>query len=320
VLDQHESFRNVASKVTSPAANPPFRWEELDHSLVRLRLIDLADEKRISFDNRNNLNANAFPSLILNEERVDHRIRKTYEIYCDVWQKQGRAKSADFIRTVYVRGIVPIIHGRASAVASEFRRWGIRTSFSQELREAHLRSFHLKMLRLEDRWKRSLEAEAKECQYAARIAAAEAKARGTPGSTTRAGDGVTQKSTEQEKIVFVKQRGSSVPKRPISNEAWLNTVEELSQSLADVRARAINKRKRASPEELRELYRGTYLGKVANNDEDWNNLVTDFGAGATAKSAALVLLEIKTGVKRESIPVYCSEARRERRGKQKETA
>ena len=53
---------------------PLFRWEDIDHSLVRLRLIDLAeemqrqiqaDERRIQFENRGNLNSNNVPSVAL---------------------------------------------------------------------------------------------------------------------------------------------------------------------------------------------------------------------------------------------------------------
>ena len=53
---------------------PLFRWEDIDHSLVRLRLIDLAeemhrqiqaDEGQIRFENRGNMNSNNVPSVAL---------------------------------------------------------------------------------------------------------------------------------------------------------------------------------------------------------------------------------------------------------------
>jgi hypothetical protein len=53
---------------------PLFRWEDIDHSLVRLRLIDLAeemhrqiqaDEGQIRFENRGNMNSNTVPSVAL---------------------------------------------------------------------------------------------------------------------------------------------------------------------------------------------------------------------------------------------------------------
>lgn len=51
-----------------------FRWEEIDHSLARLQLVELsiemnrlikADESRIHFEQRGNMNGNTVPSLIL---------------------------------------------------------------------------------------------------------------------------------------------------------------------------------------------------------------------------------------------------------------
>jgi len=90
---------------------PPFRWEDIDHSLVNLKLSESAedmhrkikeDEKRIQFENRHNLNDGAVPSLVLRmkQEHADARARQVYETYCDVWQKQGQVKSADFVRAV----------------------------------------------------------------------------------------------------------------------------------------------------------------------------------------------------------------------------
>lgn len=80
-----------------------FRWEEIDHSLVRLKLIDLAyemqnqiksDERNIWFENRGNLNSSTVPSLILKMQlaRTEEWARRTYEIYCEVWQTQGRRR------------------------------------------------------------------------------------------------------------------------------------------------------------------------------------------------------------------------------------
>jgi hypothetical protein len=82
-----------------------FRWEDLDHSLVRLRLAELSEElraqsktqeKRIEFENRGNFNQSAVPSLMLEMKiaLTDTWIRRMYEIYCQVWQVQGYAKSA----------------------------------------------------------------------------------------------------------------------------------------------------------------------------------------------------------------------------------
>ena len=53
---------------------PPFKWEDIDHRLVGLKLTNLseqmhrqieADKRRIQFENLGNLNGLAVPSLIL---------------------------------------------------------------------------------------------------------------------------------------------------------------------------------------------------------------------------------------------------------------
>jgi len=95
---------------------PTFRWEDIDHSLVNLKLSESAedmhrkikeDEKRIQFENQHNLNDGAVPSLVLRmkQEHADALARQVYETYCDVWQKQGQVKSADFVRAVSSRAI-----------------------------------------------------------------------------------------------------------------------------------------------------------------------------------------------------------------------
>jgi hypothetical protein len=159
----------------------PFRWEDIDHSLARLKLVELsiemnrlinADERRIRFEQQGNLNTNTVPSLILQmqQNRADEWAQKTYDIYCDVWQKQGNAKSAVFLRAVFAHGIHSTLRARAGAIASEFTRFAVRTGFPVTLKQAHLRSLDLNTRRMEDRWQRRIEIEARECEHADRIA------------------------------------------------------------------------------------------------------------------------------------------------------
>lgn len=149
------------------------------HALVGLKLTELAeemqekieaDEARIQFENRGNLNGNAVPSLVLRmkEERVDEQARRIYEIYCDVWKTQGYVKSAPFIRAVWARGILTALRARSGTIAGQFAMFAQRTSFPGHLTNAHLSGFRLRIQRLEDRWARRLEAEAKECEHAER--------------------------------------------------------------------------------------------------------------------------------------------------------
>jgi len=163
---------------------PPFQWEDIDHSLVKLRLIDLveemraqmkADEERIRFDNRGNMNRNTVPSAVLKmkQDRADEWVGRVYEIYCDVWQTQGYVKSAAFVRGVHARAIVPTLRARTEAIASEFSGIATRTSFPVDLHGAHLQHHRRKMQRLEGRWRKRLEAEAKVCEHIQRRKSAE---------------------------------------------------------------------------------------------------------------------------------------------------
>jgi hypothetical protein len=155
-----------------------FRWEDIDHRLVVLKLVDLneemrgriaAYERRIRFENRLNLNSNTVPSLTLQmkEERADEWAGRVYEIYCAVWQTQGYVKSAAFVRGVCAH-IVRMLGVRANSIANEFSRFARRTNFPGSLRTAHLKSLDLRMRRLQSRWQRRLEIEAKECEYVER--------------------------------------------------------------------------------------------------------------------------------------------------------
>jgi hypothetical protein len=153
-----------------------FRWEDIDHTLVSLKLSELVeemrnrektDERRIRFDNRGNLNDCTVPSLVLEMKRnhADEGARRTYEIYCEVWEIQGQVKSAAFVRAVSTRRILPGLRARSSAIATDFSTFAGRTSFPGDLSKAYLKGHELHMLRLEDRWRRRLEAEAKICEH-----------------------------------------------------------------------------------------------------------------------------------------------------------
>ncbi len=157
-----------------------FRWNDIDHRLVVLKLVGLseemrdrmkADESRIRFENRLNLNSNTVPSLILKVkvERADEYAWRVYEIYCSVWQTQGYVKSAAFVRAVCAH-IVRMLGVRAGSIAHEFSRFVRATSLPSSLRTAHLSKLDLRMRQLQGRWHRCLEIEAKECEHAERIA------------------------------------------------------------------------------------------------------------------------------------------------------
>jgi hypothetical protein len=62
-----------------------------------------------------------------------------------------------------------MLRARAGAIAGEFVMFAKRTSFNGAIRDAHLLAHRLKMQRLQSRWERRLEAEAKVCEHGERI-------------------------------------------------------------------------------------------------------------------------------------------------------
>jgi hypothetical protein len=156
-----------------------FLWKDIDHSLARLKLTDLAiqmrsnidkEERRIQFENRFNENGNTVPSLILamKERYAEEGARRAYKIYCEVWKAQGNVKTADFVRAVYRHAISVMIKARTNGIKSEFLMWVTRTSFNGSLAHAHVKGLELRMERLANAWFRKLEAEAKELEHSRR--------------------------------------------------------------------------------------------------------------------------------------------------------
>jgi predicted DNA-binding transcriptional regulator AlpA len=144
------------------------------------------DENRIQFDNRGNLNGSTVPSLVLEmkRERSDEWARRVYEIYCDVWRKQGKMRSAAFVRAVCDRAVLPTLRARTNGIIGEFTAWATRTSFPSAIRDASLRALRLEMGRLEDHWRRRLEIEAKECEHGDKANGLPAQGQGVLPSTT----------------------------------------------------------------------------------------------------------------------------------------
>jgi hypothetical protein len=88
-----------------------------------------------------------------------------YDTDCDVWQMQGHAKSAAFPRALYSGGTLPALRARSGVIANYFARVAGRANFPRQIRNAHLEGLRARMQRLEVRWRRRIEAEAKEGEH-----------------------------------------------------------------------------------------------------------------------------------------------------------
>jgi hypothetical protein len=153
-------------------------WDQIDTLLISLKLqeplnqhIEDVDKERrtIEHDNRDNRQASVRAILQMVERRADEWIRVRYDAYCEVWELQGRAKSADFLRTLRDNIIEPAVRARTTAetyhLVSKWERCGYPV---QPGLQAQLASFRHSMQKLEVRWKTRLEIEARECDYKTR--------------------------------------------------------------------------------------------------------------------------------------------------------
>ena len=157
-------------------AGSAFQWELIDHRLVALKLTNLAEEMskstrseigQIRVNNVGNSNSQTVPSQIIamHLRRIEESIEKTYKIYCEVWEKQGHEKTAEFIRAVSSHVIPTITSARTMSVISQLSQERARTGIHIELHNARMESFKRSVSRLAARWSRKLEIEARECAH-----------------------------------------------------------------------------------------------------------------------------------------------------------
>src|SRR5438067_13316009 len=110
--------------------DPAFDWLQIDHTLANLMLTEVAeeigrhieeDERSIRFRNRGNHNVLAIPTqrLRMSLLRADEWVKRTYDVYCEVWQLQGNLLSPEFLRAVCANGIRTLITARINSVIGE---------------------------------------------------------------------------------------------------------------------------------------------------------------------------------------------------------
>ena len=142
-----------------------------------------------------------------------------------------------------------------------------------------------------------MKAEAKECQHALRIAAAQADARGIPssatdeaagkngdasaGSSTTVADAANKKLTRKKMISFASPADgwAVVVQSKCSDSVLLNTYEQVLQDLFRVKIIVEQNKGNITADELRERLRercpDTYLYPAAGSN-DWLQFVDDF--------------------------------------------
>ncbi len=154
-------------------------WVQIDHKLSSLKAAEISEEirlaikaeaNRISSQQRSNDNWMAVRQMqVAAEVRFTNEwVEKLYTAYCDVWTKQGETKTAVFIRCVFHKAIEPLIemrkHNALNWITQELRRTGGRMDIWNAVKS----SFEAELTRLDRRWRRKLQIEARECQHALR--------------------------------------------------------------------------------------------------------------------------------------------------------
>src|SRR5207248_5946513 len=89
------------------------------------------DERSIRFRNRGNHNVLAIPTqrLRMSLLRADEWVKRTYDVYCEVWQLQGNLLSPEFLRAVCANGIRTLITARINSVIGELKLEAVRTNW-----------------------------------------------------------------------------------------------------------------------------------------------------------------------------------------------
>jgi hypothetical protein len=148
-MAQASATERLAARVVAglPPDNPPappatpehtFRWEDLDHQLINLKLAGLSeliqaaiaeDERLVQAETAKKGNSAYFLPAFFEkqEQRTREWARKVSETYCEVWQLQGGTRTLAFVKAVYDRAVVSLIAARQGSAESQVMLRATRT-------------------------------------------------------------------------------------------------------------------------------------------------------------------------------------------------
>ena len=183
----------------APPATPAhtFRWEDLDHQLINLKLGSLSeqmqaaiaeDERLVQSEAAKKGNSAYFlPAFFEKQEkRTREWARKVYETYCEVWQLQGGTRTWAFVKAVYERAVVPLIAARQGGAESQvmLRATRMGSTHNPQL-PAALGQWHRQIQNLRVSLWREFEIETSEWKYT--LAGQQAEASKPPGNSQSRG-------------------------------------------------------------------------------------------------------------------------------------
>jgi len=156
-------------------------WDRIDHELVGLRWQEAAPglqrelkamQDEVYARYAKNHNAASVPVGLMEAElKMAERWAETLrDTYGSVWsQSQEQQKSPDFCRTVFERGILPLLEGREATAREVLQNYALRTHRNVG---PHLAELSRAMARLKSNWRAKAEIEARELEHRQRRRAA----------------------------------------------------------------------------------------------------------------------------------------------------
>jgi hypothetical protein len=162
---------------TMPSQPAPFSWQQVDQTLASLMLADVSREfqllgredlQHIHYQNMGNGNGLAGPS-----ERVEmHRLRtdeiaaRRYAVFCDVWRRQQKPLSPEFLRAICPNGLQVLVSARINGISSEFAlEYGRTGRPDQQWLKAAMEELKRAMIRLYADWEKLAEIDAKSLEH-----------------------------------------------------------------------------------------------------------------------------------------------------------
>ncbi|HEV3277204.1 MAG TPA: hypothetical protein VG860_10350 [Terriglobia bacterium] len=144
-------------------------WAQINRQLVDLKIQQANAEFRATYTDRrpDDPEGNRWGQFVrwgdIHLERTNTWVEKVYAIYTEVWEKQGKTKTADFVRVVLKKALVPAIDGRIQTAKARISTT-FRTTHSEGSLAALLASMTRKADQLKSEWVRKIEIEAHELQ------------------------------------------------------------------------------------------------------------------------------------------------------------
>jgi len=151
-------------------------WNQIDSSMASALLGEMAtqmhqeiekEKGEIRFRHSRNQNSLAAPSAILamHLRRTDEWCHRLYEMYQDVWLRQGNSITPGILRAICQYGIGMAISARKNAVIYEFQMEADRTGEHKQWTKAATEEFARGMERLFGSWTKRVEVDAKTLEH-----------------------------------------------------------------------------------------------------------------------------------------------------------